>query len=213
MTSSSSPIQVVLADDHGLVRFGIRSLLSQMNDVQVIAEVGDGNELLDLLVSVRADVVVTDIDMPGLDGITAVRLIREKHPQLRIIMLSMTDSAEVIKHAVACGANGFVRKNASASELELALRNVMAAGSYFGSGIAERLLQPQEPTVSEELTSRQIEILTLLASGKSSKEIAFELNLSAKTVDVHRMRIMDRLELRDLASLTLYAIRKGLVKP
>lgn len=213
MMHSGSRIQVVLADDHELVRSGIRSLLCQMTDVQVIAEVGDGDELLKLLDSVHPDLVITDIAMPGMDGITAVRHIREKYPALRIIMLSMTDSAEAIKRAVASGADGFVRKDAPGFELELAIRSVMTNGSYFGRGVAERLLERTEPTANEELTKRQIEILTLLASGKSSKEIGYELNLSSKTIDVHRTRIMERLELRDVASLTLYAVRKGLIKP
>jgi DNA-binding NarL/FixJ family response regulator len=213
MMASDPTIQVVLADDHELVRSGIRSLLSQMKDVQVIADVGDGYELLKLLDVVHPDVVITDIAMPGMDGITAVRRIKESYPALRVIMLSMTDSAEAVKRAVASGANGFVRKDAPRSELELALRNVMANGSYFGIGVAERLLEPTEPAVDEQLTERQIEILTLMASGKSSKEIGFALDLSSKTVDAHRTRIMERLQLNDLASLTLYAVRKGLVNP
>jgi two-component system, NarL family, nitrate/nitrite response regulator NarL len=213
MRPVTSTIQVVLADDHELVRAGIRSLLSDIRDVEVVAEVRDGEELLKLLESVHPDVVVSDINMPGMDGITAVRRIRELYPQLRVIMLTMNDSADSIKRAVAGGANGYIRKDAPAFELETALRSVMATGSYFGTGVAQRLLEPTEPPVEEKLTGRQLEILVMLARGKSSKEIAFELGLSSKTVDVHRTRIMERLELNDVASLTLYAVRKGLVKP
>lgn len=213
MMPVSSTIQVVLADDHELVRAGIRSLLSGIRDVEVVAEVRDGEELLRLLESVHPDVVVSDINMPGMDGITAVRRIRELYPQLPVIMLTMNDSADSIKRAVASGANGYIRKDAPAFELETALRSVMATGSYFGTGVAQRLLEPTEPAVEEKLTGRQLEILVMLARGKSSKEIAFELGLSSKTVDVHRTRIMERLELNDVASLTLYAVRKGLVKP
>ena len=213
MMPASSTIQVVLADDHELVRAGIRSLLSGIRDVEVVAEVRDGEELLKLLESVHPDVVVSDINMPGMDGIAAVRRIRELYPQLRVIMLTMNDSADSIKRAVAAGANGYIRKDAPAFELETALRSVMATGSYFGTGVAQRLLEPTEPAVEEKLTGRQLEILVMLARGKSSKEIAFELGLSSKTVDVHRTRIMERLELNDVASLTLYAVRKGLVKP
>jgi two-component system, NarL family, nitrate/nitrite response regulator NarL len=213
MKPVSSTIQVVLADDHELVRAGIRSLLNGLDDVQVIAEVSDGEELLALLESVHPDVVVSDITMPGMDGITAVRRIRQRHPQLKVIMLSMNDSAESIRSAIAGGANGYVRKDAPAFELDMALRSVMATGSYFGSGVTERLIEPAEPAMEDLLTERQIEILKLLAQGNSSKEIAFALGLSSKTVDVHRTRIMDRLQLNDVASLTLYAVRKGLVKP
>jgi two-component system, NarL family, nitrate/nitrite response regulator NarL len=208
-----STIQVVLADDHDLVRAGIRALLTSLKGVEVIAEVRDGAELLQLLQSVHPDVVVCDITMPGMDGITAVRRIRELYPRLPVIMLSMNESAESIKRAVASGANGYVRKDAPDHELEMALRNVLATGSYFGTGVAQRLLEPSEPGVEDLLTQRQIQILTLLAQGKSSKEIAFDLGLSSKTVDVHRTRIMERLHLNDLASLTLFAVRKGLVKP
>ena len=213
MMPVASTIQVVLADDHDLVRAGIRSLLSTLPGVQVIAEVRDGNELLELLKSVHPDVVVSDISMPGMDGITAVRRIRELYPDLPVIMLSMNESAESIKRAVSSGANGYVRKDAPDFELEMALRNVLATGSYFGASVAQRLLEPSEPAIEDLLTERQIQILTMLASGKSSKEIAYDLGLSSKTVDVHRTRIMERLKLNDVASLTLYAVRKGLVKP
>ncbi len=213
MRPAADRIEVVLADDHELVRAGLRALLSGLKDVRVIAEVGDGAELLQLLQSIHPDVVIADLAMPGMDGITALRRIRELYPSLRVIMLSMNEDAQSIKRAVAAGANGYVRKDAPDFELEMALRSVMATGSYFGAGVAERLMQPTEPGPEEVLTERQIEILQLLARGKSSKEIAFDLGLSSKTVDVHRTRIMERLGLKDLASLTLYAVRKGLVKP
>lgn len=213
MRPNDSTVQVILADDHDLVRAGIRALLTSMKGVQVIAEVRDGNELLKVLESVLPDVVISDITMPGMDGITAVRHIRALYPDLKVIMLTMNDSAESIKRAVAGGANGYVRKDAPDFELEMALRSVMSTGSYFGQGVAQRLLEPSEPAVENLLTERQIEILVMLARGKSSKEIAYDLGLSSKTVDVHRARIMERLNLDDVASLTLYAVRKGLVKP
>lgn len=213
MKPATKTIEIALADDHELVRAGIRALLSSIPDVRVIAEVRDGAELLKLLESVHPDIVITDITMPGMDGITAVRQIRALYPQLRVLMLTMNDSADSIKRAVAAGANGYVRKDAPDFELETAIRNVMTTGSHFGQGVAQALLAPTEPQVEELLTERQIEILVLLAQGQSSKEIAYDLGLSSKTVDVHRARIMERLQLDDLASLTLYAVRKGLVKP
>lgn len=213
MMPKAELIQIVLADDHALVRSGIRALLDGLNGVQVIAEVGDGAELLELLEAVHPDVVVCDITMPGMDGLTALRHIRERWPQLPVIMLSMNEDPASVKRAVAGGANGYVRKDAPGFELDMAIRSVLATGSYFGAGVTQLLLQPTEPAMEEVLTSRQIEILTRLARGKSSKEIGFELGLSSKTVDVHRTRIMERLGLKDVASLTLYAVRKGLVKP
>jgi DNA-binding NarL/FixJ family response regulator len=206
------PIQVVLADDHDLVRSGIKALLSTVEGVHVIAEARNGTELLALLDSVKPDVVMTDISMPGMDGITAIAEIHARHPQVKVIVLSMYDTVDFVKRAVANGACGYLMKDAPPFELEQALRSVMATGSYFSAAVAQRLLQPSEPTVDDELTQRQVEILTLIAQGKSAKEIAFELGLSPKTVDVHRARIMERLRLNDIASLTRYAVRKGLVK-
>lgn len=206
------PIQVVLADDHDLVRSGIKALLSTVDGVQVIAEARNGNELLQLLESVKPDVVMTDISMPGMDGITAIAEMHTRFPDVKVIVLSMYDTVDFVKRAVANGACGYLMKDAPPFELEQALRSVMATGSYFSAAVAQRLLQPSEPTVDDELTTRQVEILTLIAQGKSAKEIAFELGLSPKTVDVHRARIMERLRLNDIASLTRYAVRKGLVK-
>ncbi|HVE52205.1 MAG TPA: response regulator transcription factor, partial [Ramlibacter sp.] len=209
---ATTTIRVVLADDHDLVRSGIKALLSTVEGVQVIAEARNGNELLQLLETVQPDVVMTDISMPGMDGITAIAEIHTRFPDVRVIVLSMYDTVDFVKRAVANGACGYLMKDAPPFELEQALRSVMATGSYFSAAVAQRLLQPSEPTVDDELTTRQVEILTLIAQGKSAKEIAFELGLSPKTVDVHRARIMERLRLNDIASLTRYAVRKGLVK-
>jgi DNA-binding NarL/FixJ family response regulator len=206
-------IEVVLADDHDLVRTGIKALLLGMPGVKVVGEARDGNELLALLSRHLPDVVITDISMPGLDGLAALAEIRARYPELRVLVLSMYETADFIKRAVASGANGYVLKGSSAHELEQALNSVMATGSYFTTAVTQQLLQPGEPDAGDELTERQVEILTMMARGRSAKEIAFELGLSSKTVDAHRARIMERLGLSDIASLTLYAVRKGLVKP
>ena len=215
MTMSPTPqhVRVVLADDHELVRSGIKSLLSMVEGVEVIAEASDGSELIKLVDSLTPDLVVTDISMPGMDGITAIAEIHQRHPHVKLLVLSMYDTVDFVKRAVANGACGYLMKDAPPFELEQAVRSVMATGSYYSPVIAQRLLQPSEPTADDELTTRQVEILKLIAQGRASKEIAFELGLSPKTVDVHRARIMDRLQLNDIASLTLYAVRKGLVKP
>ncbi|RYG12216.1 MAG: response regulator transcription factor [Burkholderiales bacterium] len=212
-TAAPQPVRVVLADDHDLVRSGIKALLSMIDGVQVIAEARDGRELITLVESLMPDVVMTDISMPGMDGITAIAEIHARFPQVRLLVLSMYDTVDFVKRAVANGACGYLMKDAPPFELEQAVRSVMATGSYFSPSIAQRLLQPSEPTVDDELTHRQVEILRLIAQGRASKEIAFELGLSPKTVDVHRARIMERLRINDIASLTLYAVRKGLIKP
>ena len=211
--STQPPIRVVLADDHDLVRSGIKALLSMIDGVEVVAEARDGQELIHLVDSLEPDVVMTDISMPRMDGIAAIAQIHARHPKVRLLVLSMYDTVDFVKRAVSSGACGYLMKDAPPFELEQAVRSVMATGSYFSPAIAQRLLQPSEPTIDDELTQRQIEILKLIAQGRASKEIAFELGLSPKTVDVHRARIMERLRLNDIASLTLYAVRKGLVKP
>ena len=207
------PIRVVLADDHDLVRSGIKALLSMIDGVEVVAEARDGQELIQMVESLEPDVVMTDISMPRMDGIAAIAQIHVRHPKVRLLVLSMYDTVDFVKRAVANGACGYLMKDAPPFELEQAVRSVMATGSYFSPTIAQRLLQPSEPTIDDELTQRQIEILKLIAQGRASKEIAFELGLSPKTVDVHRARIMERLRLNDIASLTLYAVRKGLITP
>ena len=207
------PVRVVLADDHDFVRSGVKALLSTIPGVQVVGEARDGHELLQVTQALSPDVVVTDISMPGVDGITAVGQISQRFPRVRVLVLSMLDSPEAVKRAVANGACGYLRKDAPQSELEQALRSIGSGGSYFGTGVAHLLLQRPEPAVDEQLTNRQMEILVLLAEGKSSKEIAFELGLSSKTVDVHRANIMARLKITDVASLARYAVRNGLVKP
>ena len=211
--AATRPVRVVLADDHDLVRSGIKALLSMIKDVEVIAEARNGQELITLAEELMPEVVMTDISMPGMDGIAAIAHLSKSRPQVRLLVLSMYDTVDFVKRAVASGACGYLMKDAPPSELEQAIRSVMAPGSYFRPVIAQRLLQPSEPTADDELTERQIEILKLIAQGRASKEIAFELGLSPKTVDVHRSRIMERLQLGDIASLTLYAVRKGLIKP
>ncbi len=211
--AATKPVRVVLADDHDLVRSGIKALLSMIKDVQVIAEARNGQELITLTEELMPDVVMTDISMPGMDGIAAIAHLNKSCPQVKLLVLSMYDTVDFVKRAVSSGACGYLMKDAPPYELEQAIRSVMATGTYFSPAIAQRLLQPSEPTASDELTERQIEILRLIAQGKASKEIAFELGLSPKTVDVHRARIMERLHLSDIASLTLYAVRKGLIKP
>lgn len=213
MSPPPQHVRVVLADDHELVRSGIKALLSMVDGVEVVAEASDGSELITLVESLKPDMVMTDISMPGMDGITAISEIHKRQPEVRLLVLSMYDTVDFVKRAVANGACGYLMKDAPPFELEQAVRSVMTTGSYYSPMIAQRLLQPSEPTADDELTQRQVEILKLIAQGRASKEIAFELGLSPKTVDVHRARIMDRLQLNDIASLTLYAVRKGLIKP
>ena len=176
MLPPSSAIHVAVADDHPLVRSGIRSLLGTISGVEVLAEVGSGTELLELLARVRVDIAITDITMPGMDGLEALREIRSRHPEVRVIVLSMHDEPDLIRRAVRAGAAAYLRKDADSFELASALHNVMVTGSYVSASIAKILMQPGEPAAQQVLTERQIQILTLLARGQSSKEIGFSLS-------------------------------------
>ncbi len=213
MAIDPMPLRVVLADDHDLVRSGVRALLGMIEGVQVVGEAREGAELVAVVDSLRPDVVLTDLSMPGLGGLDAIATLHARHPEIRVLVLSMHDGVDTIKRALASGACGYLMKDAPTWELEQALRGVARDGVYLSTLMAQRLQQPGEPTVDDVLTTRQVEILRMIAQGKAAKEIAFELGLSPKTVDVHRARIMERLGINDVASLTRYAIRKGLVEP
>ncbi len=205
-------ISIVLADDHPLVRAGIRSILSSIAGVRILAEVGDGRELLECLERLTPDIVITDISMPGMDGLTALVQIRSRYPEVRVVVLSMHDAPEQIQAAMAAGACAYLRKDASDFELGSALHSVRATGSYVSAAVMKQLLADKPPSVSDQLTPRQLEILMMLVRGMTSKEIGYALGLSSKTVDVHRGRIMERVGVRDLASLVVYAARHGLIK-
>jgi DNA-binding NarL/FixJ family response regulator len=212
--SYSNPIRTVIADDHDLVRSGMKLLLETMDDVSVIAEARSGTELIAAVQRQQPDLVVTDITMPDVDGIAALGRIRELGLRdMRVVVVSMHDTPDVIRRAMAAGAHAYVMKGSPPTELEQAVRNVMAGRPYFSPEVTQRLLTPAEPRAEEVLTERQLEILKLIARGFASKEIAFQLGLSSKTVDVHRARIMERLNIGDVASLTLYSVRQGLVDP
>ena len=211
-TPAPTLIRLVLADDHDLVRSGIKALLGMVPGVQVEGEARNGTELVALVDALVPDIAMTDIAMPGMDGIAAITDIHNRHPQVRLLVLSMHDTVAIVRRAVAAGACGYVMKDAAPAELEQSIASVMATGSYFSPVVAQRLLEPEAQAAEDGLTQRQVEILKLIAQGKASKEIAFELGLSPKTVDVHRARIMERLDVRDIAGLTRYAVRRGLVK-
>ncbi|GAP35160.1 response regulator transcription factor [Piscinibacter sakaiensis] len=208
-----TPIRIVIADDHDLVRAGIGLLLGAASGLEIVGEARSGPELTAVVERLLPDVVITDLAMPGGDGIAAIEALRRSHPALKIIALSMYDTADFIRRAMRAGADAYVLKGAPSFEIETAVRQVMEGRPYFSPQAAQRLAAHDAPRPEDLLTPRQIEILGLLARGLSSKEIGFDLGLSSKTVDVHRAAIMSRLGLNDVASLTLYAVRVGLVDP
>ena len=206
-------LRIVLVDDHELVRSGIGALLSIVDGVRVVGEARDGEELMRLLQSVPADLVMSDLTMPGMDGLEALERVRQEFPHIRTIILSMDDSPAAVRQALAQGAAGYIIKQAASAELGMAVRTVAAGGRYVSPAIARVLLQPGPADRPEDrLTTRQLEVLTLIAQGCSAREIGDSLGLSPKTVDVHRARIMERLDVHDIAGLTRYAVKHRLVR-
>jgi DNA-binding NarL/FixJ family response regulator len=213
---SDPPIRVVLADDHALVRAGMRSLLSGMAQVQVVGEAASGEEALVLAERERPDVVLMDIAMKGITGLEAAARMRDQYPEVRVVILSMHSGEEYVLQALRAGAIGYLLKDAATGELELALRSVMRGESWFSPAVSRQVVEGYVQRVGGEaaadvLTARQREVLKLVAGGKSTKEIAFDLNLSVKTVETHRAQIMERLGIRDVAGLVRYALKTGLV--
>jgi DNA-binding NarL/FixJ family response regulator len=212
-------IRVVLADDHALVRAGIRSLLGAMADVEVVGEASSGEEALALAQRERPDVVLMDIAMKGITGLEAAARMREQHPAVRVVILSMHAGEEYVLQALRAGAVGYLLKDAATGELELALRTVIRGESWLSPAVSRQVVEGYVQRVggdaggADVLTVRQREVLRHVAGGKSTKEIAFMLNVSVKTVETHRAQIMERLGIRDVAGLVRYALRTGLIPP
>jgi len=213
-----NPIRVLLAEDHTLVRAGIRSLINSFEGIEVVAEAGDGREATRLARTHEPDVVLMDISMPGLNGLEATARISRANRQCRVLILSMHSNEEYAAQALRAGASGYLVKEAATSELEAALQAVARGETYIGKslsvGAVNRLLGEAPPgTGLAQLTPRQREILQMIAEGKSTREMAQLLNLSTKTVETHRSQLMERLSIFDVPGLVRLAIREGLVSP
>ena len=210
-------IRVLLADDHDLVRAGLRSLLQSINGIEVIGEAADGREAIRLLEELRPDVVLMDVMMPGLNGLEATERIVKEYPSVRVIILSMNAAEEFVLQAIRAGASGYLPKNAKTAELEQALRSVAAGQTYLSPAVSGHVIEDSkrrmetDESAKNPLTPRQREVLQLVAEGKSTKQIAKKLGISVKTVEMNRSQIMDALDIRDIAGLTRYAIRMGIV--
>jgi DNA-binding NarL/FixJ family response regulator len=211
-------IRIVLADDHNLVRAGIRALLEALPDVQVVAECADGRAALAAITEHRPDLALLDIGMPGLNGLdVAARVVRDV-AGTRVVIVSMHSNERYVAQALAAGVAGYVLKDACIDELPVLLRSVMAGETYLSPAISKQVVdalrgrrEGEGGAPPDPLTARQREILQLLAEGKSTKEVGFLLGVSGKTVEAHRAQIMDRLGIRDLPGLVRYAIRTGLI--
>jgi DNA-binding NarL/FixJ family response regulator len=209
--------RVLLVDDHKLFRAGIRLLLQTLGDVEVVAEAGDGREAFKLAETNRPDVILMDILMPGLNGLDAAARIVRTCPRTRVIMLSMNADADSVLKSLCAGAVGYLVKTADPGELELAVRAVARGEKFLSSAIAAHVVAgcfkrlDQELTSLERLPPRQREVLQLVAEGHTTKEIAKKLEISPKTAEAYRGDLMKALDIHDIATLTRYAIRTGLV--
>ena len=208
-------IQVLVADDHALVRAGIRALLERIDRVHVVGEAGDGLQALELIKELGPDVVLLDLTMPGLSGFEVLKETTERFPEVNMIVLSVHDTAEYAIHALRSGASGYLPKSAASVELEVAIQRVMRGEKYVSPRIAPEAsleFSAGESEATVELTPRQLEVITLISEGSSTKDIARTLNISIKTVETHRAQLMERLNIHEVAGLVRYAIKKGLVK-
>jgi DNA-binding NarL/FixJ family response regulator len=211
-------MRVVLAEDHTLVRLGMRMLLESIPNVDVVGEAEDGREALELIAALRPDCVLMDLAMPGMNGLEAVRRATEQFPSVRILILSMHADEGYVQKALAAGAAGYLLKGSNKSELELALRTIASGQTYLTPAISHSIVaalsrkgESTEQSRLTLLTPRQREILQLVAEGNSTKQVAGRLGLSAKTIEAHRGAIMQRLGIRDLAGLVRFAIKEGLL--
>ncbi len=202
-------ISVLLVDDHSLVRRGFRKILEDEPDIAVAGEAKDGEEAVRLASELKPQVIVMDCAMPGMNGLQATRRILEKNPQTLVLMLSMHPEDTLVRQALAAGARGYILKNAVDLELGAAIRRVVAGETVLDSQLERPAALKGERNAA--LTRRELEILQMIVDGKSNKEIAGVLDLSANTVSVHRANIMDALGIHKTAELVVYAIRNGLV--
>ncbi|MGE3978116.1 MAG: response regulator [Nitrospira sp.] len=213
-----SPLRVLIAEDHALVRAGMRALLQKIEGIEVVADVGEGWEAVKSVQTDPPDLVLMDIAMPGVNGLDATSRIVRESPTTRVILLSMHANEEYFQQALEVGASGYLLKGAELAELELALKTVARGETYLAPAVAKYAIKayreksdgPSGPLM--KLSMRQREILQLIAEGQTTKDIAQRLNLSVKTVETHRSQLMERLDIHDVPGLVRFAMRVGLIQ-
>jgi len=208
-------IRILLADDHTLVRAGIRALLGAVPDFEVVAEAAEGNEAIRLAEELMPDVAVVDLAMPGVTGLQILERLQDTHPEIRTLMLSMHSSEEHVIRALRMGARGYVLKNSAPEELESGIRAVLAGETWLPSQVSKQVLESYLARIQTNdpphlLTGRQREVLKMIADGASTRDIGAALNISVKTVEAHRAQIMEKIDVHDVAGLIRYAIRHGI---
>ena len=207
-------IRILLADDHAVVRQGFRMILSAQADLEIVGEAGNGREAVELAASLRPDVVVMDVAMPELNGIEATRRMAEAAPHARVLALSMHKDSVYVREILRAGARGYLLKDSIDSDLVNAVRAVAKGEGYLSPGVSDAVLSDYRKHVTDPLdllTSREREVLQMIAEGKTNKEIASALNLSVYTVDAHRGKIMEKLNLHSIGEMVRFAVRNGLI--
>ena len=207
-------IRILLADDHAVVRQGFRMILSSHPDLEIVGEAGNGREAVELAATLRPDVVVMDVAMPELNGIEATRRLTAENPHIRVVALSMHKDSVYVRELLRAGARGYLLKDSVADDLVAAVRAVAGGEGYLSPAISNAVLDDYRKHVTNPidlLSSREREVLQMLAEGKTNKEIAVTLNLSVYTVDAHRGRIMEKLNVHSINELVRFAVRNGLI--
>ncbi len=220
ITKTHDKIRVLIADDHPVVRDGVRTALMEQRQIEVVGEAGTGRQAVAQALKHRPDVVLMDVSMPVMGGAEATRRIRKRDPSIRVLAFSMHDSREYIQEIIQSGASGYVLKTTSTLELVRAIRKIRDGGTFFSRSASDVLADQYVRQFSRTgirpftvLTKRELEILGHIAQGKSNKEIARACGVSFRTVESHRGHIMEKLDLHDVASLIRFAIAKGLILP
>jgi two-component system response regulator NreC len=207
-------IRILLADDHALVRHGFRMILTAQPDMEVAGEAGNGREAVELAQKLKPDVVVMDVTMPELNGIEATRRLIELSPRTRVLALSMHKDAVYVREILRAGARGYLLKDSADADLIAAVRAVAKGEGYLSPGVSDAVLSDYRRHVTDPLdllTTREREVLQMIAEGKTNKEIATSLNLSVYTVEAHRGRLMEKLNLHSTGELVRFAVRSGLI--
>jgi DNA-binding NarL/FixJ family response regulator len=211
--------RIVIAEDQRIVREGLRALLENSPDLEVVGEAGDGLEAMRCVQAIKPDMILLDLSMPRMDGLSALREIKRRSPETRILLLTIHDTEEYIVKAFQLGASGYCLKDAARSELLIAVRSVLAGKPYLSPGISGKVVtgylmgrkNQEAPPSKDPLTHREREVLKLIGEGYKNKEIADFLYVSPKTVEKHRANIMKKLDLHNASALTAYAIKEGMV--
>jgi len=208
----NSPITVLLVDDHPMVQDGLAACLSFYDDITIIASINNGKDAINKAVELQPDIILMDISMPTMNGIDATEIITEKLKNTKVLIFSMHDSQEYVSSAIHAGAAGYVLKDTNSEEVYYAIKSIANGKSYFSSSIAKMLIENPIKANCERLTTREQVILSYVAQGKSSKEVAKVLNISFRTVEAHRRNIKAKLKIDTLAELIRYAVDHGLVE-